>query len=152
MAALFHFTSKQTSCILLFLKHIDAKRIVALATHRNPAIALRALSIVGSVCSETESEVEVILNAGIIPVLNHCLSGLHGGIELQAKAAWVASNIAYGPVEHVQQLIDGKIMEELCCVVNNTSQYNVRLAFKCRCTDKLHGLSLTRAREGAVCR
>lgn len=132
VAALQHFTSKRISCILLFLKHINAKHVVALATHHNSAIALHALSILGNVCSESEKEVEAALSAGIVPVLSHYLSGSHGGIELQAKAAWVASNIAYGPVEHVQQLIDGKVMEELCCIVNNSSQYNVRPVFRCR--------------------
>jgi hypothetical protein len=125
LTALFHLTSKKSEHIKLLLNKVNINHIIVNATHKNSKIILRALSILGSICSETDKEVEIILNADGLAVIAYNLNNPQSKSEVQAKACWVASNIAYGPVEHIQQLIDSKIIEDLCYLINNTSEYKV---------------------------
>jgi len=55
--------------------------------------------------------------------------------------------MAYGPVEHIQQLIDSKIIEDLCYIINNTSEYKVNDYKYYRSIGKLHGQFLMHARK-----
>ncbi len=125
LSAVVHFTDDNSDSIKLLMQNVNLGNVLLHLANKNPNIKVPALKIIGNICSETANEVDVVLKAEGLTLLSYALNAPENTPEIQREVAWVISNIAVGPTEHIQGLIDSKLIEDLCRIVNGSPHYIV---------------------------
>eukprot|EP00826_Nyctotherus_ovalis_P040367 TRINITY_DN3976_c0_g1_i2.p1 TRINITY_DN3976_c0_g1~~TRINITY_DN3976_c0_g1_i2.p1 ORF type:complete len:200 (+),score=35.67 TRINITY_DN3976_c0_g1_i2:81-680(+) len=82
---------------------------------RDRCAAMRAI---GSLCFASDDAVQSLLKASLLESVEQILKSSKDEDLLQS-VCWTVSNIAYGPAEHVQALIDSGMLSLLCGMIES---------------------------------
>lgn len=78
-----------------------------------------SLRTVGNIVTGSDHQTQLAIEAGILSVLPQLL--LYPKSSIQKEAAWTLSNVAAGPQQHIQQLIDCNILPPVLALLKNVS-------------------------------
>lgn len=78
-----------------------------------------SLRTVGNIVTGTDHQTQLAIDAGILRVLPRLL--LYPKSSIQKEAAWTLSNVAAGPQEHIQELIDCDVLPPVLALLRNVS-------------------------------
>ena len=109
----------------LLLENVSLQRVVKLLGHPKESIKVPALRIIGNICTGTPSQIEEVLGCRCLEALYELL-GLPPSLQTIVKeTCWALSNIAAGPMQHIEELIKAGLMKRLSELVISSTDYEV---------------------------
>jgi hypothetical protein len=93
--------------------------------YKNLDIVIYAIDIIGNICSGSVNNVDAVINAKGIVLLQQLLITSTNNPKLQSEICWAFSNIAAGPEKHIELLITSGILETICNLIMNSTHLTV---------------------------
>ena len=78
-------------------------------------ITRAALRCIGNICTGTDAQTQIVIDAHLLPVLRHLLA--HDEPDVQKEAAWTLSNICAGTHAQIQALVQSELVVQLVQVL-----------------------------------
>ena len=105
--------------------YISIELLVLHLGYKNLDIVTYAIDVIGNICSGSASNVDAVINAKGLPLLQQVLITSTNNPKLQGEICWAVSNIAAGPDRHVELLITSGILQDICRLILSSSDLNV---------------------------
>lgn len=103
----------------LVMENATLQTISHRLSHPSTDMRRAALRVLGNICSGPVDYVEKVLASGCIPTLQAWVRPHFEDQELLKEACWLLSNVAVGPTEHIQLLIDAGLVKQLVDVCSD---------------------------------
>jgi len=107
---------------------INVKALINCANRKEASIRNKALQIIGNICLGESNDIKKLIENGLVTVISNVLKNVKDKKVLE-EVCWFTSNIALGPTNHIQYLIDGFIFHSLAKLVLDSSDNRQDAAF-----------------------
>ncbi len=92
---------------------VNLEKVMCYAKSTSDQITLAAIRVIGSLCLGDEAQVDRVIANGGLEHLQRVLLSPEANLATLREACWALSNIAVGPIRHIQLLIDRGIAKQL---------------------------------------
>jgi len=98
---------------------MEVKRIVKFLSSEEIALQTPALRIFGNMAVGSEDDARKIIDVGVLTEIYKILMNTTTSPGIFTECLWIISNLACGPPNHIQELINERILNKLSAVTTN---------------------------------
>jgi importin subunit alpha-2 len=117
--ALNGITQVEEKSIKLVMEYINFERVLYFLTTEDEEVKCAAIKAIGGLCFGSDKVITKLLKTTLLQSIKAILKNSKS-VELLQSTCWTLSNIAFGPKEHIQALIDSELFPLLCEIIEST--------------------------------
>ena len=118
--ALNGITRVEEKSIKLAMQYINFERVLYFLTTEDEDVKCAAIKAIGGLCFGSDEAITKLLRTNLLQSIKEILKNSKN-VDLLQSVCWTLSNIAFGPKEHVQALIDSGLFPLLCEIIESSA-------------------------------
>ena len=116
-------TTNDENIRMIFNKNIHP-HLIQLLNHTEEKLVFQALQLLGQFISEESDMVDALIDAGLMIHLKRLLEH-YPSLKFRKELCWILSNIAAGPDEHKQLILDMEFLPIISSFIDSVMEFEV---------------------------